>query len=51
MQYSVFEDVEDEGQERITSRLVITPKEKGDGQNKNIIGRLVERGFQEKELP
>ena len=30
---------------------MITRKEKGDGQKKNVKGRLVAKGFQEKEAP
>ena len=33
MDYSTFEEVEDEGQETIGSRWVVTQKEKHDGQN------------------
>ena len=39
--YEVFEEVEDEGQETIGSRWVITKKEKADGQKKVYKGRLV----------
>ena len=49
--YDVFEQVEDNGQERIRSRWVITKKEKADGQKTEFKGRLVARGFQEKESP
>ena len=49
--YGVFEEVEDEGQETVGSRWVITKKEKADGQKKNYKGRLVAKGFQEKEAP
>ena len=49
--YDVFEEVEDKGQERIGSRWVITQKEKADGQKTVFKGRLVARGFQEKESP
>ena len=47
MKYNVFEEVNDEGQETISSRWVITKKEKADGQKANYKGRLVARGFQE----
>lgn len=50
-EYGVFEEVVDEGQETIGSRLVITWKEKADGQKTNYKGRLVAKGFQEKEAP
>ena len=49
--YGVFEEVEDVGQETVGSRWVITRKEKADGQKKNYKGRLVAKGFQEKEAP
>ena len=49
--YDVFEEVEDSGQERITSRWVITRKERADGQKADYKGRLVARGFQEKSAP
>ena len=49
--YDVFKEVEDTGQERIGSRWVITKKEKADGQKTVFKGRLVARGFQEKESP
>ena len=47
--YGVFEEVE--GQETIDSRWVITRKEKADGQKQKVKGRLVAKGFQEKEAP
>ena len=49
--YDVFEEVDDIGQEKIGSRWVITKKEKADGQKTIVKGRLVARGFQEKESP
>ena len=49
--YGVFEEVEDEGQETVGSRWVITRKEKADGQKQKVKGRLVAKGFQEKESP
>ena len=49
--YKVFEEIEDTGQERISSRWVITKKEKSDGQKTLYKGRLVARGFQEKSPP
>ena len=49
--YGVFEEVEDEGQETIDSRWVITRKEKSDGQKQKVKGRLVAKGFQKKEGP
>ena len=49
--YEVFEEVEDEEQETVGSRWVITQKEKSDGQKQNYKGRLVAKGFQEKEAP
>ena len=49
--YGVFEEGEYKGQETVGSRWVITKKEKADGQKKNYKGRLVAKGFQEKEAP
>ena len=49
--YGVFEEIDDEGQDTISSRWVITRKEKADGQKTECKGRLVARGFQEKESP
>ena len=43
--------MKDEGQERITSRWVITKKTKQDGQKEDYKGRLVARGFQENINP
>lgn len=51
MDYDVFEKVEDKGQETISSRGIITAKEKHDGQKQKIKARLVARGFQETEKP
>ena len=47
--YGVFEEVEDEEQETVGSRWVITRKEKADGQKQKVKGILVAKGFQEKE--
>ena len=47
LDYNVFEEVKDEGQETIGSRWVVTAKEKHDGQKQKIKVRLVARGFQE----
>ena len=49
--YETFEEVEDEGQEAIGSRWIVTKKEKHDGQKQMYKARLVARGFQEKEQP
>ena len=51
MKYGVFEEVNNEGQETISSRWVITKKEKADRQKTNYKDRLVARGFQEKLAP
>ena len=51
MKYNMFEEVEYEVQERITSIWVINQKEKADGQKKNIKGRLLARGFRKTESP
>merc|ERR1712240_648951 len=39
--YETFEDVDDEGQETIGSRWIVTEKEKHDGQKQNYKARLV----------
>ena len=49
--YETFEEVEDCGQERISSRWVITVKEAHDGQKTKYKARLVARGFQEEVPP
>ena len=51
MDYDVFEEVSDEGQETIGSRWVVTEKEKHDGQKLQTKARLVARGFQETLKP
>ena len=51
MDYSTFEEVEDDGQETIGSRWVVTQKEKHDGQKTEYKARLVARGFQERLKP
>ena len=51
MDYNVFEEVADEGQETIGSRWVVTEKEKHDGQKLQTKARLVARGFQETLKP
>ena len=43
MDYDVFEEVKDEGQETIGSRWVVTEKEKHDGQKQQTKARLVAR--------
>ena len=45
MDYDVFEEVKDEGQETIGSRWVVTEKQKHDGQKQQTKARLVARGF------
>ena len=45
MDYNVFEKVEDNGQETIGSRWVVTENEKHDGQKLQTKARLVARGF------
>ena len=45
--YGTFKEIKDIGQEKITSRWVITKKTKQDGQKQEVKGRLVARGFQE----
>ena len=49
--YDTFEEVVDCGQERITSRWVVTVKEAHDGQKTKYKARLVARGFQEETPP
>ena len=51
LDYDVFEEVEDKGQETIRSRWVITAKENHDGQKQKTKARLVARGFQETLKP
>ena len=47
----MFKEVKYGGQETVGSRWVITKKEKADGQKQNCKGRLVAKGFKEKEAP
>ena len=47
LDYDVFEEVKDKGQETIGSRWVVTEKEKHDSQKQQTKARLVARGFQE----
>ena len=51
MNYDVFEEVNDIGQERIGPRWVVTQKEKADEKKSLVKGRLVAKGFQEEESP
>ena len=51
LDYDVFEEVKDKGQETIGSRWVVTTKEKHDGQKQKTKARLVARGFQETMKP
>ena len=51
LDYDVFEEVEDEGQETIGSRWVVTAKEQHDGQKQKTKARLVARGFQKMWKP
>ena len=51
LDYNVFEDVKDEGQETMGSRWVVTAKEKHDGQKQKTKARLVPHGFQETLKP
>ena len=51
MDYDVFEEVEDKGQETISSRWIVTAKEKHDEQKKKTKAWLVTRGFQEAMKP
>ena len=45
LDYEVFEEVEDKGQETIGSRWVVTAKEKHDSQKQQTKARLVACGF------
>ena len=49
--YETFEEIDDEGQETIGSRWIVTEKEKHDGQKQNYKARLVSQGFQERDQP
>ena len=51
MDYDVFEEVKDEGQETIGSRWVVMENKKHDGQKLLTKARLVARGFQETLKP
>ena len=51
LDYDVFEEVKDEGQEEIRSRWVVTEKEKYDGQKQQTKARLVAHRFQETLKP
>ena len=51
LDYDVFKEVGDTGQETICSRWIITAKEKHDGQKQQTKARLVTRGFQEEMKP
>ena len=48
--YSVFEEVENEGQETVGSRWVITKKEKADGQKRILKGDLSLKDAKKKKL-
>ena len=49
--YGLYEEVEDQGQETVDSRWVITRKEKADGQKQKVKVRLVAKGFQKRKSP
>ena len=51
LDYDVFEEVKDKGQDTIGSRWVVTTKEKHDGQKQKTKARLVAHGFQETLKP
>ena len=51
LNYDVFDEVEDKGQDTIGSRWVVMAKEKHDGQKHKFKARLVARGFQEMLKP
>ena len=48
--FEAYEEVDDIGQTRITSRWFVTEKEAHDGMKKRIKARLVVRGFQEQRI-
>merc|ERR1712215_241590 len=49
--YETFEEVEENGQETIGSKYIVTEKEKHDGQKQAYKARLVAKGFQEVDQP
>ena len=51
LDYDVFEEVKDEGQEMIGSRWVVMKNEKNDGQKEKTKARLEARRFQETLKP
>ena len=51
VKFDAFEEVEDEGQTRITTRWVVTRKEDHDGMKVKTKARLCMRGFQEEVNP
>ena len=51
VKFDVFEVADDCGQERISSRWVVTQKEKADGQKSQVKGRIVAKGYQEGKKP
>ena len=51
LDYDVFEEVKNEGQQTIGSRWVITSKEKHDGKKQEPKARIVAHGFQETMRP
>ena len=51
VKYDAFEEIEDIGQDKITSRWVCQRKEKQDGMKTKVKARLVVRGFQEMADP
>ena len=51
LKYGAYEEVDDKGQEKITTQWVVNPKEKHDGLKVDIKARLCLRGFQEEDKP
>ena len=51
LNYDIFKEVEDKGQDTLGSRWVVTAKEKHDGQKKNTKARVVFCGFHETVKP
>ena len=51
LDYEVFEEVKDEGQETIGVRCIVTEKQKHYGQRQQTEARLVAQGFQETLKP
>ena len=51
IKFDVFKEVDDCGQKRISSRLVVMQKEKSYGQKSQVNRRIVAKGYQEGKKP